>query len=159
MTENEFVECLREYYQGEVLGEAFFEAVLHDFDNPDYRYKICNLLQLETETKARLRPHLLELEASVQELESSREAGRELAKSFARGDWEEFISRLNEAGEPLTNRQREVAQIAPHQFRELADSMRVHGEAIQRFCELELAGDGANSIRDVVAQLNYPVRR
>ena len=158
MTENEFVECLEEYYQGEVLGEAFFEAALRDFDKPDYRYKVCNLLQLETETKARLRAHLLKLDGPVEELESSRAAGRELATSFARGDWNAFIARLNEAGEPLTNRQREVAQIAPHRFRELADSMRVHGESIQRFCELELSGDGENSIRDVVAQLNYPVR-
>lgn len=157
MTEDEFRECLEEYYQGEVLGEAFLGAALSKFEQEECRYKICSLLQLETETKARLRPYIITLGGSVEELDSSRKAGRELAESLPEADWREFVSTLNQAGEPLTERQREVANIAPNPFRELADSMRVHGESIQRFSELELAGDGMNSITDVVAQLRFPL--
>lgn len=59
MTQDEFRECLVDYCQAEILAEAFFEAALRKFDEPTYRYKISSLLQLETETKARLRPAIL----------------------------------------------------------------------------------------------------
>ena len=159
MTQDEFRDCLVEYYQTEILGEAFFGAALRRFDEPEQRYKISSLLQLETETKARLRPTILKLGGSVEELESSRETGRNLAESLPAGNWNAFVSALNEVGEPLTNRQREVAGIAPAPFRELADSMRVHGEAIQKFTELELDGEEADSINAVVCQLKFPIER
>jgi len=66
---------------------------------------------------------------------------------------------LNMVGEPLTNRQREVTEIAPPPYRELALSMKVHGESIQEFTERELAGDRAHSIDGVVSQLRFPLRR
>jgi hypothetical protein len=159
VTKDEFRDCLVEYYQSEVLGEAFFEAALQKFVKPDHRYKIGNLLQLETETKARLRPTILELGGSVEELDSSRETGHKLAESLTEGNWSEFVVTLNQAGEPLTNRQREVAEIAPAPFLELANSMRVHGESIQNFTALELAGNEANSLNEVIDQLKFPLKR
>src|SRR5262245_20350864 len=93
MTIEEFRDCLRDYYQTEVRGEAFFAAVLGKFDKPDHLYKIGSLLQLETETKGRLRPTIFELGGSVEELESSREAGRNRAASIGaeigRASWRE----------------------------------------------------------------------
>ena len=159
MTIEEFRDCLLDYYQTEVRGEAFFGSVLAKFDEPDHRYKIGSLLQLETETKARLRPTILELGGSVEEFESSRAAGRSRAASLTTQNWEEFVVLLNKVGEPLTNRQREVSEIAPPPYRELALSMKVHGESIQEFTERELAGDLAHSIDGVVSQLRFPLRR
>ena len=52
MTIEEFRDCLFDYYQTEVRGEAFFEAMLRKFDQRDHLYKIGSLLQLETETKS-----------------------------------------------------------------------------------------------------------
>ena len=159
MTTDEFRDCLVDYYQTEVLGEAFFEALIGTFSDPDHAYKIGSLLQLETETKARLRPAIVQLGGSVEELEQSRQTGRELADSIAGGDWKEFVSVLNSAGEPLLNRQREVAETAPSAYRELAESMRVHGESIQNFTEAELAGEESHSIDEVVEQLKFPLQR
>jgi len=159
MTIDEFRDCLLDYYQTEVRGEAFFAATLSKFDAPDHAYKLGSLLQLETETKARLRPTILELGGSVEELESSRLAGRSRAASISAGDWEGFVRVLNKVGEPLTNRQREVSEIAPQPYRELALSMKIHGESIQDFTDRELAGDSAHSIDSVVLQLKFPLRR
>ena len=44
MTTNEFKDCLVSYYQTEVLGEAFFEALLIKFSDPIHRYKIASLV-------------------------------------------------------------------------------------------------------------------
>jgi hypothetical protein len=159
MTLEEFRDCLVGYYQTEILGEAFFGGILAKFEDPVHRYKVGSILQLETETKARLRPTILELGGSVDELEGSRETGRNLAASVSAGNWDEFIAALNKAGEPVTNRQREVSLIAPLSYRELALSMKVHGESIEDFTELELAGEGAHYIDDVVAQLKFPLQR
>ena len=125
MTTDEFKACIVTYYQTEVLGEALFESLITKFQEPDHRYKIGSLLQLETETKARLRPTLLELGGSVEEAEESRHTGRELADSISAGNWQEFVAALNEAGEPLLQRQREVAASAPPIYRELAESMLI----------------------------------
>ena len=65
---------------------------------------------------------------------------------------------LSKAGAPLLARQREVAQIAPPEFRDLAQSMQVHGESIQSFAERELAGDTNGSIDEIVQQLRFPLR-
>lgn len=159
MTIEEFRDCLVGYYQTEIRGQAFFEAMLTKFEDPDHLYKVGSILQLETETKARLRPAILELGGSVEEFESSREAGRNRAASISVGNWEEFVAHLNKVGQPLTNRQREVSEIAPPPYRELALSMKVHGESIQNFTERELAGEGAHSIDEVVAQLKFPLQR
>jgi len=159
MTTDEFRDCLVEYYQTEVLGEAFSEALIEKFHDRDQLYKIGCLLQLETETKARLRPTILELGGSVEELEQSRQSGRELADSIADGNWKELVSVLSSAGEPLLARQREVAGTAPSAYRDLALSMQVHGESIQNFAERELAGEAAHSTDEIVQQLKFPLQR
>jgi hypothetical protein len=151
-------DCLVCYYQAEVLGEAFCEALIGKFPDPGHAFKIGSLLQLETETKARLRPAMVQLGGSLEELEQSRQARRELADSMAGGDWKGFVSVLSSAGEPLLNRQREVAETAPSAYRELAESMRIHGESLQNFTEAELAGEQSHSIDEVVEQLKFPLQ-
>lgn len=37
--------------------------------------------------------------------------------------------------------------------------MRVHSEAIRKFTALELAGDEASSINDVIGQLGFPIEQ
>jgi len=154
---DEFKACLATYYQSEVFGEALCEGLLPKFQEPDHRYKLGSLLQLETETKARLRPAMLELGVSVEEEEESRHNGRGFTDSLSSGNWQEFIAALIKTGEPLLQRQREVAARAPAAYRELAESMLRHGEAIQHFAEREAAGDAAGSVDEIVEQLKFPL--
>ncbi len=157
MTADEFKACLETYYQTEVFGETAFASLLLKFRSPVHRYKIGSLLQLETETKARLRPALFELGLSAEEKEESRKAGRDFAATVSEDDWKGFVAALDEAGKPLLQRQREVAATAPPPYRELAESMRIHGEAFQTFTDREAAGDAEHSIEEVVDQLRFPL--
>ena len=59
MYSEQFKKDLSELYQGEILGEVLFDQMLSYFQSPDKQYKLSLLLQLETETKARLRPTLV----------------------------------------------------------------------------------------------------
>ena len=75
MSTESFKTHLQELYQGEIIGEVAFDALLAEFDEPSLRHKIVTVLQLETEPKARLRPALMQLGLDVAEDKASRTAG------------------------------------------------------------------------------------
>lgn len=152
-----FRDDLQDLYQGEIIGEALFDRMLDFYDEPVKRYKVALLLQLETETKARLRPALLELGAGVRELEASREAGLTMATSLADKPWTDAMAALHEALLPYVERYTAIAAQAPARYRELAESMVRHESSLLRFAECESAGDTANSTGDIIAQLQYPL--
>ncbi len=54
-----FHDGLVEFYRGEVIGEAIYSALIEATNDSVERLKLAHLLQLETETKAWLRPHLI----------------------------------------------------------------------------------------------------
>ena len=53
-----FKECLLEVYLGEQAGEMIFESMLAMAEDDNQRYIFSNMLQLETEGKAIMRPLL-----------------------------------------------------------------------------------------------------
>ena len=58
MSTIQYPECLRELIDSEIFGEAVSLALLDVAKTDRDRYHFATLLQLETETKARLRPLL-----------------------------------------------------------------------------------------------------
>jgi hypothetical protein len=52
---------------------------------------------------------------------------------------------------------RSIESAAPESERAVAHSMVVHESALNKFAQLELAGDPGNSLNDVIAQLQYPL--
>ena len=157
MTSDTFKQDLMEMYQGEVIGEVVSGRMLAFFDDPGQRYKIAVMLQLETETKARLRPTLMELGLDLAELEESRKLVHEMADSLQSMTWIETMEGLRDALKPYVDRYREIAATAPAQYRAIADSMVVHEQSLYHFAELESAGDGEHSMDDVIAQLQFPL--
>jgi hypothetical protein len=59
--------CTRELYESEILGEILFLALVQEAKTPRDRYHLGTLLQLESETKARLRPLLFKHGVSLDE--------------------------------------------------------------------------------------------
>lgn len=155
----EFKKGLSEEYQGEVIGEVLFSGLLDRFDNPQHRYKLATLLQLETETKARLRPTALELGVELAELDKSRRMGRDFLKSCEGMDWKGLMTFLETAVEPYVKRYREIAEIAPPEYKEIADSMVVHEASIRTFARLEASDDREHSLDAVIQQLKFPLNR
>lgn len=74
-------EGLVELYQGEVLGEALFHAMLHAAQTEDMRWKLMIMSQPETETKARLRPALVAAGAYI--AASPHHRARGMARTFS----------------------------------------------------------------------------
>jgi hypothetical protein len=155
----EFKKGLSEQYQGEVIGEVFFCGLLERFDSSQHRYKLATLLQLETETKARLRPAVLELGLELVELDDSRKKGHEFVKSCDGMDWKGTMTRLATIVEHYVKRYSEIAEIAPPEYKDLADSMVVHEASIRTSARLEASGDTEHSLDDVIKQLRFPLNR
>tara|TARA_Y100001934_G_scaffold68074_1_gene84436 strand:- start:996 stop:1502 length:507 start_codon:yes stop_codon:yes gene_type:complete len=78
----EFKECLLDVYLGEQAGEMIFESMLMMTEDESQRYIISNMLQLETEGKAIMRPLLVELGIPIEENKLLRERGIEIADAF-----------------------------------------------------------------------------
>lgn len=159
MSLREFRIEISEFYQGEVTGEVVFSRLLERFGSENQRYKLGSLLQLETETKARLRPAAMEIGLDMVEVDESRDKGNEFYRSFEGMDWKAAMAHLATVVEPYVKRYREIAETAPPAYKELADSMVVHEQSIQDYAELEGAGQEERSIDDVVKQLVFPLPR
>ncbi|MHC5064050.1 MAG: hypothetical protein ACYTG5_08755 [Planctomycetota bacterium] len=157
MSPDEFREVVDDYYQGEVGGEAFFDTILGFYDAADQRHKLATLLQLESETKARLRPLVLRLGGDPRELESARAKGRELAMPLEGLDWQEGMAEMREVIRPFMEKYRGRVAEVPPEYRSVAASMASHEDALFRFAELEMSGDGEGSLDDVNAQLHWPL--
>ena len=80
-------------------------------------------------------------------------------KSCEGMDWKDLMTLLETAVEPFVKRYMEIAEIAPPEYKEIADSMVVHEKAIQTFARLELSGDTEHSLEDVIKQLKFPLKR
>ncbi len=137
-----------------MLGEVFFTGLLEHLENPQHRYKLATLLQLETETKARLRPTVLELGV---ELDESRKIGHDFLKSCEGMDWKGLMTHLETVVEPYVKRYSEIAEIAPPEYKDVADSMVVHEASIRTFARLEASSDTEHSLDDVIKQLRFPL--
>jgi hypothetical protein len=159
MTSSAFNDGLTEMYQGEILGEALLDKMLAFYDEPLKRYKIATMLQLETETVARLRPSMLELGLDLAETNESRALGIQAAESLQGLDWADLMVRLRDLVKPYVDRYHEIVTTAPPPYRAIAESMVVHEESLYRFTERELAGDSEHSLDDIIAQLHHPLPR
>ena len=159
MERAEYLKSVRDYmYQGEVFGEAMLDCYVALEPDAERRYKWGTILQLETETKARLRPFLTSLGLSiVQDDVRDRVAG--LAQTYASKSWRVHMEEVVKITNMYLGKFREIAAAAPHDERAIAESMVTHEAAIKRFGELELEGDTANSLNDVIAQLKYPLTK
>jgi len=158
MSLDEFRRGLSEMYQGELVGEAFFSELTKRYEDPDQRYKLATLLQLETETAARLRPAVLELGLELSYLDEYRRMCEEFLKGCEGMDWGRFMIFFEQAVGPFVERYAEIAETAPPEYRDLAESMVAHERAIQTFARLECSGESESSLEDVVRQLDFPLR-
>ncbi len=155
MTASTFSQALAELYHGEILGEVIFDQMLSYFTEPELKHKIAVMLQLETETKARLRPAMIQLGLDIAEPAGARQLGLEIAESMDGKGWDETLAMLRDIVKPAVARYQEIADTAPAEHQALAEYMVKHEHSLLVFAELELAGDTEKSLAGITDQLQY----
>lgn len=157
MTRSEYLAGVNEFmYQGEVLGEAVAGRWLQLETDPIRRYKWATVQQLETETKARLRPFLTSLGLSVVQNDVSAQV-EEYSRGYADKSWAELMGLMGEVTDTYLARFRELEAAAPNSERDVVHSMVVHEAALNDFAKRELAGDNKNSLAAVISLLQWPI--
>jgi hypothetical protein len=157
MNRTEYLAAVNEFlYQGEVLGEAVFGRWLQLEKDPVRRYKWANLQQLETETKARLRPFLMRLGLSLVQNDVTNPV-EEYSKGFADKTWSDLMKLMVEVTDFYLEKFREIEAAALDGEREIARSMVVHETALNEFAKRELAGEADHSLAGVLNQLQWPI--
>jgi hypothetical protein len=152
--------ALQEFYQGEILGEAMFDAMLQSARTESERYKIALMLQLETETKARLRPHLAALGLPLQEDPQMRPRGEQFARELQQATWNEKMRALEHSiGHIWLPRYRELTAALPAPLRAIGESMVAHEQALLEMVRRELAGEPDRSDEPVRSLLAHPLSR
>lgn len=153
---NGYPQCLRELYQSEFLGERIFLGLLENASDQQEKYKFGTLLQLETETKARLRPILAKYDLPFSEPDMSVQV-QTAVDDFKVHGWSGFVDSFLNVVRYFVGRFREIELLGPREDWDVLHSMVVHEQAIQQFLEAEHDGRPKNSLAAVIAQLNYPL--
>jgi hypothetical protein len=149
---------LMELFQGEVIGESLFDRMLPNCEDSRQRYVVGTMLQLETETKARLRQAAAERGMDFWEDDNERTAGEGMARDLASASWEDKMRAIHDVlRDTYVPRYKEIAATAPAEDKELADYMVVHETSLFETTRRELAGDTENSIETILPQLRYPL--
>jgi hypothetical protein len=153
---------LNEFYRGEVIGEAIYSALLEAAEAPEERLKWAHLLQLETETKAWLRPHMILAGVSIVEPPDLRETAQHIVAGLVSLDWAGKMKALTAFVPDLVKHYRAYAEAA-HDRGDVEQAVvcqfMVDHELVQEeFARLEL--DGANpatSLEPLTRQSRYPL--
>jgi hypothetical protein len=156
-----FQEALKEFYVNEVLGETIYSALFEAATEQQEKRKWATLLQLETETKAWLRPVLIAYGVGVEEHAADRQMVLALAGQLFPLGWLEKMRALKDLGGPLLSRFQGYADAAAARGEADAEAvcryMVEHERAQAEFASRELAGDGACSLEPITRSLKYPI--
>ena len=156
MAEVNYHDCLRELYESEIFGEALTLALLAAAKNKRERHHYGTLLQLETETKARLRPFLYKYGIDLSE-DMDLAPVPQLVSAYENSSWTEFMGVTIPVVKRYLSRFEEIAEAGPEEDREYLQSMVRHEAAILRWMEMEAAGETKGSLDAIGAQLQFPL--
>lgn len=156
-----FEDVLNEFYWGEVAGEAIYSELIANHPQPDRRVKLAALLQLETETKAWLRPHLIARGMDVTERPEDRARGAALAARVKPLNWIQFLQALERAIDHDLVPRFETFLKESEARGEAGEAaichyMVEHERMQSQFARSELAGE-AHAIDAVMRQLRFPI--
>jgi len=156
MSDMEYPACIRELYESEIFGEAASLAVLAVTKNERDRYHMGTLLQLETETKARLRPFLTKHGITLSEQMPLNDVDG-IVDAYKEHNWQEFAAAIKPVVDDFLHRFKEIVQLGPEEDRDVLESMVRHESAILQWIELESKGADDSSLDSIIAELQYPL--
>jgi hypothetical protein len=149
---------VEELYQGEVLGEALFDRMLRDLDDDRQRHVVGSLLQLETETKALLRPAMAARGLPLAEDPAQRAAGEQTGAALAALPWPGKMAQLRAGiADHYLPRYQAIAAEAGEDDREVAALMVRHETALLEVVAREAAGEVGESLAPLDGHLRFPL--
>jgi len=151
---SEYDDLLLDAYKGELFGDAFFGTLADAQPDPDRREKLRMLQTVEARTATSLRRLMTDAGLHTDPALSRRE-GTQLAAGIDPESWHELLRGLREALPPFLEKFVRLREIAGTPTDPALDALVNHERAIDRFAELELAGD-KKSLKPLQDHLRRP---
>lgn len=163
-----------EAYHGEVMGEALFSALLDntppsnasDGTSPDgfaardhafQRQLLATMLQLEGETKLRLRALVHRMGLPVTEPEAARASGRQWGINLATTHRDDWAAALLPQLAPYVAAYRELQAAAPAQDRAVLGFLACHEHTLHAALSAWQQGRHASALQTLNALLTFPL--
>ena len=139
-----------------MVGEQLFLAWVAMAKNERERYHFGTFLQLESETKVRLRPLLQKYGRGFVENKDSGDQIDGIVALYQDNSWPDFLAALRPVVDGALARFREIASVGPAQDQDILQSMITHEESYVHWIDKEIAGEeGALDV--AISQLHYPL--
>ena len=155
-----FKECLLEVYLGEQAGEMIFESLLTAAEDNNQRYIFSNMLQLETEGKAIMRPLLVKLGIPIEENKPLRNQGLKIAESFEELSFKEQFENIYQSVKnyylPLYEELSVLVDEEDSEASYIANFMGEHERSILLVAE-NIIQDKQNPVQPIRDLLRFPL--
>lgn len=159
MDEPLFPESYRKLFEGEVYGEAMLCSLVAAAKDERHYWMFANILQLETETKARLRPVLVRHGLDLTEQSPKLALVGQATDLYRSMPWSEFAAgAASQIGDSCVEYQ-QMVDLGPESEQPVLRYMVEHERAIHTFFQMEAAGRQEGSLDAVLTQLQNPVAR
>lgn len=152
----EYDNLLLEAYHGEVFGAALFRAMADAQPDEGRREKLKTLETVEARTATSLRRLLANRALHAGDPKVQQDQARELAAKIEPENWHEFLQGLKDALPEFLAKFERTREVAPNPSDPALKALVNHERAIERFAELELAGDGNGALRALEDHLRNP---
>jgi len=151
-----YLDGLRTYFEGEVIGERLLLEMLAVAKSPRDAWCFAHILQLETETKARLRPLMLKYGLGLAETpDLSVVPGR--VASYLDQSWQAYAAGTAARLAPILEQYQAIAALGPPEDQEILQAVVAHEAALVTWARLEAQGETQASLNDIAAILHFPL--
>jgi hypothetical protein len=151
-----YLEGVRALYDGEVFGERVLLTLYAAAKAPRDAYHFATILQLETETKARLRPLMLKYGLGLDETGDPAVIPPRV-EAYLGGDWRGYAVGMAVRLRPILTRYEAIAALGPSEDQPILQAVVRHEAALLAWAEAEAEGPSDESLAPIIALLNFPV--
>jgi hypothetical protein len=152
---DDYLTGLQTLYDGEVMGEQLLLALHAAARTPREAYHFATILQLESETKARLRPLLLRHGMSLAESADLGVIPGRLA-TYASLTWRDYNAATATRLTDVLRNYEAIAALRPPEDQPILDAVVAHEAALLEWAKAEAVEESDQSLAAIVALLCFP---
>ena len=132
---------LLDFFEEEVVGEAFFNTLAERFGTSDQRHKLSLLAQMERRVVETMRPLIEKYDLRPRADEPLHGIGRKEAERYISATWHEFMARIVAEFPVFLEEFSALAAVAPVEDLSSLQAFDRHEIATIEFAKREIAGD------------------
>lgn len=137
----EYTSVLLQYFEEEIMGEAYFESLAEYFDETHQKEKLVLLAKVERRAAESVRPLLEKYKLKPRSDIELHQIGLGWSENSKRHDWNNFVADMSERYVSYVDMFHALERMAPRSDLAALKILTDHEVAAIDFANLEIAGD------------------